>query len=86
VEERQKQLAPIYFFLASNLNVELVYSILKGITSFGYVTLCKQTEEVERRLSTKRTEKLSDGMRMTFNHIKVKERDSMRQNTSRDFI
>lgn len=29
----------MYVFLASSLNVELVYCILKGITQFGYITL-----------------------------------------------
>ena len=33
------ELNPMYVFLASSLNVELVYCILKGITQFSYLTL-----------------------------------------------
>jgi hypothetical protein len=33
----EKEMAPIALFLASSFNVELVYVILKGITSFGYI-------------------------------------------------
>ena len=33
----EKEVAPLFLFLASSLNVELVYIILKGITSFGYL-------------------------------------------------
>ena len=32
-----KQLPPLYLCLASVLNVELVYIILKGITQFGFL-------------------------------------------------
>lgn len=31
------ELAPLFLFLASSFNVELVYVILKGITQFSYV-------------------------------------------------
>lgn len=30
-------MAPLFLFLASSFNVELVYIILKGITQFSYV-------------------------------------------------
>ena len=33
------EMAPMFLFLSSSLNVELVYCILKGITQFGYITL-----------------------------------------------
>ena len=32
-----KETAPMFYFLASSLNVELVYIILKGISRFTYV-------------------------------------------------
>ncbi|MFO0116325.1 MAG: hypothetical protein ACK521_01430 [bacterium] len=41
-------MAPLFFFLASSLNVELVYSILKGITQFGYLTLCDPKDIKEK--------------------------------------
>jgi len=31
------QMPPLFFFLASSFNVELVYIILKGITQFSYL-------------------------------------------------
>ena len=30
-------MAPLFLFLASSLNVELVYVILKGITQYSYI-------------------------------------------------
>ena len=38
-------MAPLFLFLASSFNVELVYIILKGITQFSYV-ICG-TEKVK---------------------------------------
>jgi hypothetical protein len=35
--EEEVELAPLFLFLASSFNVELVYVILKGITQFSYV-------------------------------------------------
>ena len=32
--EREKHMAPLFYFLASSLNVELVYIILKSLTQF----------------------------------------------------
>ena len=40
----------MFLFLASSFNVELVYSILKGITQFGYITLC-EPNNVQEKLS-----------------------------------
>lgn len=51
--EQKKQddeaLAPAFLFLASSLNVELVYCILKGITQFGYLTLTGPEPSVVRQ-------------------------------------
>lgn len=47
--ENPPEMAPVFLFLASSLNVELVYSILKGITQFGYLTLC-DPKKVEDKL------------------------------------
>jgi len=33
----EKEIAPLFLFLASSLNVELVYIILKGISHFAYL-------------------------------------------------
>jgi hypothetical protein len=49
-ETEQKKMKPMFLFLASSFNVELVYSILKGITQFGYITLCEPSS-VQEKLS-----------------------------------
>ena len=36
-KEEATEMAPLFLFLASSFNVELVYVILKGITQFSYV-------------------------------------------------
>lgn len=46
-EEENREMSPLYYFLASSFNVELVYIILKGITRFskyegGLMTECKK--------------------------------------------
>lgn len=33
----QHEMTPLFLFLASSFNVELVYVILKGITQFSYI-------------------------------------------------
>ncbi len=50
MEAEQKKMKPMFLFLASSFNVELVYSILKGITQFGYITLC-EPNSVQEKLS-----------------------------------
>jgi len=47
VEGENREMSPLYYFLASSFNVELVYIILKGITRFskyegGLMTECKK--------------------------------------------
>ena len=37
VESNRRKMPSMYLFLASSLNVELVYIILKGITQFAYI-------------------------------------------------
>jgi hypothetical protein len=36
--QKKSEMAPLFLFLASSFNVELVYMILKGITQFSYTT------------------------------------------------
>ena len=36
-DKKEEEMAPLFLFLASSFNVELVYVILKGITQFSYV-------------------------------------------------
>ena len=37
-KEERETLCPLFVYLSSSLNVELVYIILKGITKFSYIT------------------------------------------------
>jgi hypothetical protein len=64
-------MAPLFFFLASSLNVELVYSILKGITQFGYLTLC-DPKTIPEKLAKMHTQKTQDGVKLTLRRIKIK--------------
>ena len=53
--KKDAEMAPVFLFLASSLNVELVYIILKGVTQFSYIG--SQQLGIEPDLVTK--EKLS---------------------------
>lgn len=64
-ETRRKQMAPMFLFLASSFNVELVYSILKGITQFGYITLC-EPDSVRDKLGKMRMKVDEDKTELTF--------------------
>ena len=39
------EMAPLYFFLASSLNTELVYIILKSVSSFTWILADKNSEQ-----------------------------------------
>jgi hypothetical protein len=57
--------------LASSLNVELVYSILKGITQFGYLTLC-EPEKYRHKLDKMQVQQDTDSLKITLSKIKIK--------------
>lgn len=46
-------MAPLFFFLASSFNVELVYIILKGITQFSYLTCNNGKDEFSKNKASK---------------------------------
>jgi len=78
-------MAPLFFFLASSLNVELVYSILKGITQFGYLTLC-DPKDIKEKLSRMETENTTDGFKNIINRIKIKDCNNWNSASYQDFI
>ena len=84
-EQPVKQMAPLFFFLASSLNVELVYSILKGITQFGYLTLC-DSKDIKEKLSRMETENTIDGFKIIINRIKIKDCNNWNSASYQDFI
>ena len=47
-KEGETNMAPLFYFLASSLNVELVYIILKSVTQF--VNICPNTREFTGKL------------------------------------
>jgi hypothetical protein len=63
--------APVFLFLASSLNVELVYSILKGITQFGYLTLCDPLK-VAHKLKKMNINETEEDLQITLYKIKIK--------------
>ena len=72
-------MAPLFFFLASSFNVELVYVILKGITSFSYIASedlnLKQRERVQNLDFVK-----EDGnVTLTLKEIKIYDSDKWSQ-------
>ena len=69
--DKTKELSPLYLFLASSLNFELVYSILKGITQFSYITLA-DPELAKPKLAKMQIEKTQDDTQLTLFEIKVK--------------
>jgi hypothetical protein len=71
----EKEIAPLALFLASSLNVELVYIILKGITQFGYVTSSDagHCEITDKRISKMSLENVAGNCTLTLNEIKLKD-------------
>ena len=43
--EKIGEMAPLFFFLASSLNTELVYIILKSVTQFAFIMYAKQSKQ-----------------------------------------
>lgn len=76
--------APVYLFLASSLNVELVYSILKGVTQFGYLTLC-DPRTVQDKLGKMQLRQTKDGIELTLNQIKIKNFQNWGEANSKSF-
>ena len=65
---------PLFLFLASSFNVELVYVILKGITKFSYLTCnngqCEMTNSKAKKLDLFRN---GPDLTISFNKIKIKD-------------
>jgi hypothetical protein len=68
------------------LNVELVYSILKGITQFCYLTLEDDSVLAQSKLKNNQVEKLADGTRLTFHKIKIKDSKNWGESSYQDFM
>ena len=74
-KDEKANIAPLFYFLASSLNVELVYTILKSVTQFVYIcpvaheyTVCKKKTNQIRII--KRATK--DHVTLELSSIKIK--------------
>jgi hypothetical protein len=77
----------MFVFLSSSLNVELVYSILKGVTSFGYIMLLEADNPIaSRKIKQMALTGVDDGMRITINKIKIKDEKLWDQTSYQDFL
>jgi hypothetical protein len=67
-------MAPLFLFLASSFNTELVYVILKGITQFSYFSNKEGSDERARRKIEKLifTKEAGD-LTIKMNEIKIKD-------------
>lgn len=57
-KEETETLSPLFVYLSSSFNVELVYIILKGITKFTYIT-CSSGEGGLNEHTAKKATKLN---------------------------
>ena len=78
----------MYVFLASSLNVELVYIILKSITKFDFLE--SKDELNQTILSTKEgiavtSSKESEDVTLNLNKIKIKNYSAWSQMSANDF-
>jgi hypothetical protein len=79
--------APVFLFVASSLNVELVYCILKGITQFGYLTLQGPDEQtVQRKLASMQLQSAEGDRKLSFNKIKIKNSTDWNESSYQDFL
>lgn len=79
VNKNKAEMAPLFLFLASSFNVELVYVILKGITSFSYIkdSGCNRDPsavEKQRKKIANMDMKCENGnLTLNFKEIKIKD-------------
>lgn len=68
---------PLFFFLASSFNVELVYIILKGITQFSYLTCNNGRCELSKMKAAKMnlTTEVDGSKTVTMHQVKIKDFD-----------
>ena len=77
---------PLFFFLASSFNVELVYIILKGITQFSYLTCnngrCEFTNAKAAKLDL--TEEKDGSKTVKMREVKIKDFDKWSKQKEED--
>ena len=70
-------MAPLFLFLASSFNVELVYVILKSITQFSYIGRedCHTNEKIKAKMEKFNLQEQDGDMTLHLNQIKIKDFD-----------
>ena len=70
-------MAPLFLFLASSFNVELVYVILKSITQFSYIGRedCYTNEKIRAKLENLNLLEEDGDMTLHLKQIKIKNFD-----------
>jgi hypothetical protein len=84
---KEEKMAPLFLFLASSFNIELVYVILKGITQFGYFTCDNKDPALKakiKRLNIQMDE-AKDKATLRMNKIKVKDYKNWETSNHKDF-
>jgi hypothetical protein len=71
--KKEITVAPLYLFLASSFNTELVFLILKGISKFSYLSCNNGTCQFSNDKAAKMTLEKKDGnLTITLKQIKIK--------------
>jgi hypothetical protein len=70
-------MAPLFLFLASSFNVDLVYVILKSITQFSYIGRedCYTNEKIRAKLENLNLLEEDGDMTLHLKQIKIKNFD-----------
>jgi hypothetical protein len=68
-------MAPLFLFLASAFNTELVYVILKGITKFSDLASTSQDEKTKSKLKDVQFDTHDGNTTVTLTQIKIKDID-----------
>lgn len=73
-------MTPLFLFLASSFNTELVYVILKGITQFSYLINMDGDDKTQQTKLAKMKFKNENGdLTIFLNQIKIKDFDKWSQ-------
>jgi len=88
-QAKKKEMTPMFFFLSSSLNVQLVYTILKGVTQFSYVDFSRFDEDSEIVHSNKKMIKFTrdsktHDLTVTLDYIKIKDQKSWETSEAAD--
>lgn len=67
------EMTPLFLFLASSLNVELVYVILKGITNFSYIKTDTKNMRITQKIKRLEFSEQDGDLTLRMHEIKIKD-------------